>query len=240
MLARAARAGGSGLERSLAAEFIGTFALIFFGAGSIIVTSGLVGTPTVAVAFAHGLTIAIMVSVFGHISGGLFNPAVTVGFWVTRRLNTPAAIAYIAAQLLGALAGALVLLVFPDALRQATDGGTPVLGSGIGFMQGAVIEAVLTFFLVLAIFGTALDPRGPKLGGFAIGLAITVDILAAGRLTGASMNPARTFGPAVVNNVWDDHLVYWIGPIIGAVLAALLYHYLFMAQDEPQTAERAA
>jgi aquaporin Z len=219
------------LGRKLAAEFVGTFALIFMGAGSIIVGAGLIGA-----ALAHGLAIAIMVTAFGRLSGGHFNPSVTVAMWATRRIANIDAAAYIVAQLLGGTAGALALLAFPEALRDVAN-GVPAL-SGIEFEQGVFIEIILTFFLVTAIFGTAVDRHAPQVGGFGIGLTITMDILAGGRLTGAAMNPARAFGPALVNGAWDDQLVYWIGPIIGAVLAALLYHYVFL--DDEQRAEVAA
>jgi MIP family channel proteins len=225
---------GIDFTRRLVAEFIGTFALIFMGAGSIIVFGG-GEADIVAIALAHGLAIAILVSTLGHISGGVFNPALTVGLWATRRLDSASSIAYVGAQLLGAVAGAFALKLFPEVLGEAANWGTPLLGSETDFTQGVIIEVILTFFLMLAVFGTALDPRGPKLGGFAIGLVIAMDILAAGALTGAAMNPARTFGPALVNSIWDDHLVYWIGPIIGAVLAALVYHYVF-SEREPQPA----
>ncbi len=220
--------------RKLAAEFIGAFALIFVGAGAIIQTGG---GNLIAIAVAHGLAIALLVSSLGHISGGLFNPALTIGLWATRRLDTVTTVAYIIAQLLGAVVAALALvLLFPEALREAVALGTPLLGRGIDFAQGVILEAIATFFLMLAVFGTALDPRGPKLGGFGIGLIITMDILAIGTLTGAAMNPARTFGPALVGGEWADHLVYWIGPIIGAVVAALVYHYLF-AEGEPEASD---
>ena len=215
--------------RKLAAEFIGAFALIFIGAGAIIQTGG---GNLIAIAVAHGLAIALLVSSLGHISGGLFNPALTIGLWATRRLDTVSTVAYIIAQLLGAVVAALALvLLFPEALRDAVALGTPLLGRGIDFAQGVILEAIATFFLMLAVFGTALDPRGPKLGGFGIGLILTMDILAIGTLTGAAMNPARTFGPALVGGEWADHLVYWIGPIIGAVVAALVYHYLFAEEE---------
>ncbi|MYI82338.1 MAG: aquaporin [Chloroflexi bacterium] len=215
--------------RKLAAEFIGAFALIFIGAGAIIQTGG---QNLIVIAVAHGLAIALLVSSLGHISGGLFNPALTIGLWATRRLDTVTTVAYIIAQLLGAVVAALALvLLFPEALRDAVALGTPLLGRGIDFAQGVILEAIATFFLMLAVFGTALDPRGPKLGGFGIGLILTMDILAIGTLTGAAMNPARTFGPALVGGEWADHLVYWIGPIIGAVVAALVYHYLFAEEE---------
>ncbi len=215
--------------RKFAAEFIGAFALIFIGAGAIIQTGG---GNLIAIAVAHGLAIALLVSSLGHISGGFFNPALTIGLWATRRLDTVTTVAYIIAQLLGAVVAALALvLLFPEALRDAVALGTPLLGRGIDFAQGVILEAIATFFLMLAVFGTALDPRGPKLGGFGIGLILTMGILAIGTLTGAAMNPARTFGPALVGGEWADHLVYWIGPIIGAVFAALVYHYLFAEEE---------
>jgi MIP family channel proteins len=219
--------------RKLVAEAVGTFALIFMGAGAIIVTGG---ANLVAIALAHGLAIALSIAALGHISGGLFNPALTLGLWVTRRLNTMDTVTYIVAQLVGASVAALALvLLFPEVERDAQSLGTPVLNAGVTFAQGVGIELVLTVFLMLAVFGTAIDGRGPKLGGFGIGLVITMDIFAAGPLTGAAMNPARAFGPALLSGTWDDHLVYWIGPVIGAVLAALLYHYVFM-KDEEMTA----
>jgi MIP family channel proteins len=216
--------------RKLVAEFIGTFTLIFAGAGSIIVTGG---QNLVAIALAHGLAIGLMVSTLGHISGGLFNPSLTIGLWVTRRLDSMNTVAYIVAQLLGAIVAALALvLLFPEVERQAQNLGTPALNAGVTFVQGVGIEAVLTFFLMLAVFGTAIDGRGPKLGGLVIGLIITMDIFAGGPLTGAAMNPARAFGPALIDKSWSNHLVYWIGPIIGAVVAALVYHYVFMDGKE--------
>ena len=214
--------------RKLVAEFVGTFTLVFIGAGAIVM-----GASLVAVALAHGFAIAVMVSAFGHISGGLFNPALTLGLWVTRRLDHLDTVAYIIVQLLGAIVGAAALLVlYPDVLRDASDLGTPSLGPGIDTVQGIGIEGVLTFFLMLVVFGTMLDKRGPALGGIAIGLVLTMDVIAGGALTGAAMNPARALGPALVSGVWDGHLVYWVGPIVGAVLAALLYHYAFMEQEE--------
>src|SRR5688572_28984766 len=212
--------------RKLVAEFIGTYTFIFIGAGSIIATQG---TNLVAIALAHGIAFAVMIAAFGHLSGGQFNPAVTIGLWVTRRMNTPDTVAYIVTQLVGATFAAVCLLVlFPDQSRDLTALGTPLLGQGVSFAQGVGIEVILTFFLVAVVFGTAVDSRGSKLGGLFIGLVITMDIAAGGPLTGASMNPARTFGPALISGTWDDHLVYWIGPIIGAVLAALVYHYVVL------------
>lgn len=220
--------------RKLVAEAIGAFALIFMGAGSIIVTGG---ANLVAIGLAYGLAMALLVSTLGHVSGGFYNPALTIGLWVTRRLTTMDTIGYIVAQLVGASLAALALVAFfPEVERQAQNLGTPMLNPGITFAQGVGIEIVLTVFLMLAVFGTALDARGPKLGGLMIGLVLTMGFFAAGPLTGGAMNPARAFGPALVTWTWDDQLVYWIGPIVGAVLAALLYHYVFMNDEEMATA----
>ncbi len=218
--------------RKLLAEFIGTYALIFAGAGSIILFSSNTA-GIVVIALAHGLVIAVMVSSLGHISGGLFNPALTAGLWVTRRLDTMHAGAYVLAQIAGATVAAWSLLVlFPEVQLEAANLGVPALGAETTFAQGVGLEAVMTFFLMLVVFGTAIDGRGPKLGGIAIGLTITVDIFLGGPLTGAAMNPARALGPALVQLSWDDHLVYWIGPVIGAVVAALAYHYVFAPEEE--------
>ena len=185
------------------------------------------------IALAHGLAIAVMVSTLGHISGGLFNPALTVGLWVTRRLGTLTTVGFVLAQLAGAAVAAWALLVlFPEAQREAVNLGVPELGPATSFAQGVGLEAGMTLILMLVVFGTAIDGRGPKLGGFAIGLTITLDIFFGGPLTGAAMNPARAFGPALAQLSWDSHLVYWVGPVIGAVAGALIYHYLFMPEEE--------
>ena len=215
------------------AEFIGTFALILFGAGSIIVTQAMGGgiAGLIVVAFAHGITIGIMASALGAISGGHFNPAVTFGLMLGRVISPAQAIRYVIAQLAGAVAGALALayLFFPNAW-QAAQLGTPMLAGNISAFQGGLIEAILTGFLMLVIYGTAIDRRAPKMGGLFIGLTITLDILLSGPLTGAAMNPARTFGPAFVGwiagasyNPWAGHLVYWIGPLLGAAAAQKIY-----------------
>ena len=224
--------------RKLVAEVVGTFTLVFAGAGAIIATGG---QNLVAIGFAHGLSVALMVSALMGMSHALFNPALTVGLWVTRRMDTVTAIAYIIAQLAGAVLGALALLwLFPEVKREipGIELGTPLLNPGIDFVQGVGLELIMTAFLMLAVFGTLIDRRGPHIGGFGIGLVITMDVFLGGPMTGAAMNPARALGPALVNGLWDDHLVYWIGPMIGAVLAALLYHYVFAEREqlEPEAA----
>ena len=219
--------------RASAAAFLGTFALVFMGAGSIIMdahTGG--GIGVVGIALAHGMVLAIVVSATMNISGGHINPAVTIGLLLTGKTDAKTASYYIPAQLLGGIvAGFALNALYPAAAAAASGLGTPVLADGVGFGRGVVIEALLTFFLMFAIFGTAVDARAPKVGGFGIGLVLTFAILAAGPLTGASLNPARTLGPAIAAGVWQDHLVYWIGPIIGASLGAVGYTALFLRGD---------
>lgn len=219
----------SSVAKAFLAEAVGTLALIFLGAGSIIadqLSGGQVGL--VGIALAHGLAIATMVAAVGHVSGGHFNPAVTLAFLSTGRLPVGRAVWYIAAQLAGAVLGAwLLTLTFPAGAREAVGLGTPALAQGIRSGAGILIEAVLTFFLVFVIFGVAVDARGPRaVAPLAIGLVITMDILGGGVLTGAAMNPARAFGPALVAGRWPNHLVYWIGPAAGGVIAGWVYQWL--------------
>ncbi|GAC1514839.1 MAG: MIP/aquaporin family protein [Gemmatimonadaceae bacterium] len=222
------------LPRHFVAEFIGTFALTFLGGAAILGTKMSTGVGLLDVALAHGIALAIMVSAFMRISGH-FNPAVTVGFLVTGRLRPPLAALYIAGQLAGAIAAAMALRgLFPTEIAQAAQLGGQSIRLDITLTQALVLEAIATAVLVFTVFGTAVDPQGPRVGGLAIGLAVTVDILAIGPLTGASMNPARSFGPALVSGVYAGQVVYWMGPLIGAVLAALLYDRLFLrAYAEP-------
>lgn len=213
-------------RRALIVEFIGTFGLIFMGAGAIIVDSHVGGrVGIVGIALAHGLAIFLGVSFSAHISGGHLNPAVTAGFLVTRRIAPNVGLAYIAAQLLGGIIAAIALKVLtPSAAAARTGLGTPVPGQGVDPVQALIVEFILTFFLIFVIFATAVDPRGPKaIFPFCIGMTITMDILVGGPLTGGSMNPARSFGPALVSSIWIDHWVYWLGPILGGAFAAWLY-----------------
>jgi aquaporin TIP len=224
------------LRRSVA-EFIGAFTLTFIGAGAIAVAAGIHDPALIGVALAHGLAIAIMVSALGHISGGHFNPAITLGFLVTRRIEPLLAVAYWASQLAGAaLAALLVKLLLPRVATDAVNLGVPALGGGVSSGSGFLLEAIFTFFLVLVVFATAVDPRGTfkSIAGLAIGLTITIDILFGGPLTGAAMNPSRAFGPQLVGNHWANGWVWYVGPALGGVVAALLYEYLYLRPLAPE------
>lgn len=240
------------------AEALGTFALIFIGAGSVIalhhVGLGVGGDSAaffVGVALAHGLAIAVMITGLGHLSGGHFNPAVTIATLFTRKMHLELGVLYIVFQLLGALFGAFLLLTaFPTDWWEPVNLGTPGLlrgeaGAIIDPAKGVLIEAVLTFFLVLVIFGVGLDSRNQMkpVAGLAIGLTITMDILLGGPLTGAAMNPARAFAPALLSRTWTDQYVYWAGPILGAIIAGLVYDSAWLqarpAKSDSTTAESA-
>jgi aquaporin Z len=225
--------GSDQLQRGFA-EFVGTFTLIFVGAGSIIATQG--GNLT-AIALAHGLAIGVMASAVGHISGGHFNPAITFGFFVTRRIEPRLAALYWFAQLLGAVvAAALLAWLLPQSQTDAVNLGAPAIGNGIGAGAGVVIEGILTFFLVWVVFASAADPRGTfaSIAGLAIGFTITLDIFIGGPYTGAAMNPARAFGPELVQNFWSDAWVWYVGPLVGGALAALAYNWLYLQPVSPE------
>jgi MIP family channel proteins len=212
------------LVRNAVAEAIGVFALCFVGMLAIAnlgdVPGGLVG-----IAFAHGLAIAIMVAALGHVSGGHFNPAITIGLLVGRKIDALTATVHVVAQLVGGLLAAwLVALTFST---DVVTTGTPALGAGVGGGTGIVLEAVATFFLVFTVFGTAVDKRAPaSVYPFAIGLSITAGILAIGPYTGAALNPARWFGPALVGPGLADGLVWIVGPVLGGIVAALVHEYV--------------
>jgi aquaporin TIP len=229
------------------AEFVGTFTLVFIGAGAIL-TLGQALTfarfpgsvaplfTLVAIAFAHGLAIAVMVSAVGHISGGHFNPAVTLGFLITRRLAPVLALVYWILQFAAAAAAALLLRWIYDAITRNTyQLGAPALAPNISTWQGVAIEGILTFFLVWVVFATAADPGGTfkSIAGLAIGLTITLDILMGGPLTGAAMNPARAFGPELVQNDWTNAWVWYLGPFAGGAIAALAYEWLYLRPVRP-------
>lgn len=229
------------LPQKMLAEFIATFTLIFIGAGStcadqyIHATSG-GGVGLLGIAVAHGLALGIMVSAVGHISGGHVNPAVTIGFWVTKRISTFHAISYWISQLLGATVAAYsIKFIIPDSVWGAVHLGTPALAPDFTRGHGIALEAFTTFLLVFVVFATAADAKGAfsKIAGFAIGLTITMDILFAGPFTGAAMNPARAFGPALAAHDWANHGVYWVGPLLGGVVAGFLYDRIYLRDQPP-------
>lgn len=225
------------------AEFLGTFYLCFAGIATILSDAPPLnsGAGLVGIALAHGLALSIAVCVFGGISGAHINPAVTVGMFVTGRIRFTLAIGYIIAQLLGATAAAAVCgMIFSPYAVIATNLGTPLppdpMPSWITVETVLLVEFICTFLLVTSIFGVAVDKRGKavNIGGFAVGLTVAFDILAAGPITGASMNPARSFGPALISQNWTLHWCYWAAPMAGAIFAALLYHHILLkGADEP-------
>jgi aquaporin TIP len=221
--------------RHFVAEFVGTFALVFVGGGTIITSPLVQSQATVlSVALAHGLILALLVSATMSISGGHLNPAVTTGFLVTRRIDPMMAVIHWIAQFLGAIIAAYMLkALYPANVANLTLLGGQRISADTSLLQAIGLEAIATFFLVFVVFGTAVDKRGPKLGGMAIGLTIAADILAIGPLTGGSMNPARSFGPAVVTHVFEGQTAYWVGPILGGIVAALLYDRLFLRDEAP-------
>lgn len=218
------------------AELIATMLFVFIGAGAVVVTAAMTDgamTPArlLAVALAHGIAIMIMVSSTAKISGGHINPAVTIATMITRHLSIPKGIFYVAAQLLGAVIGALLIAsVVPGAIDGSL--GSHQLARNVSEGAGMWAEVIMTFVLVFVIFATAIDPRGfGNIAPIAIGLAVTVDILVGGPITGASMNPARSFGPALVSGSWNSHWVFWAGPIVGGALAGLVYSRFFMKSE---------
>jgi MIP family channel proteins len=227
------------MRRNFIAEFIGTFALVFVGGGAIMMAQHTSSTAgLLSVALAHGLILALMVSATMNVSGGHLNPAVTIGLLSARRITPNVAGIHIIAQLLGALAAAYALkFAMPSALFTATQGGGQSIAFDITMAQAIVLEAIATFFLMFVIYGTAVNSDAPKIGGLAIGLTIAADILAIGPLTGASMNPARSFGPAIASGVFAGQLVYWVGPIIGAIAAAMIWEFGILNRVKPVDAK---
>jgi MIP family channel proteins len=225
------------LGRAAVAEFVATFALVFVGVGAV-VTASAGNLDLVGVALAHGLVLMVMVSITGHISGGLVNPAVAFALWVAGKLSLQRTIALIVAQLLGAIVGAAaVRWIVGSAAFDTAASGAPVLGPTIDVGTGTVLEAILTFLLVFAVFGTAVDDRGPwlKTAGLTIGLVIAFEIMAFGPLTGAAMNPARWFGPALIGWQWANAIVWTVGPVAGGIIAAVVYTRVFLQGRAPAT-----
>jgi MIP family channel proteins len=217
----------TGHVRALLAEVAGTFLFIFVGAGAIIATGG---QNLVAIALANGLGLSVAISSFGGLSGAHFNPAVTIALAIAGKHPWPRVPTYWVAQAVGALiAGFALRYAFefdPSALSR-THIGTPGMGGGVTVAGAIVVEAILTLLLLWAVFGTAVSPLAPRIGGFGIGLMVAAGILGGGAITGAAMNPARWLGTAVPANFYDNWFVYFIGPLVGAAIAALSYRFVF-------------
>ena len=212
------------------AEFVGTFALIYIGVMVLVGGFGAAG-DLVAIAWAHGLAIACLVSATMSISGGQLNPAVTIGLLSVRKISPAQAGINIVAQLVGGLVGGYLAMASLGGAD--VTGGVPDLGAGVSMGQAILVEFVLTFLLMFVVMGTAVDHRfGARLGGLAIGFTVALDIMAGGPITGAAMNPARWVGAALPAMHFDNALVYFVGPILGAVAAALLYQHTLL--DEPR------
>ncbi len=209
----------------LIAEFFGTFTLIFIGVGAIAAdhaSGGALGLT--GIALAHGLAIAVMVSATAATSGGHLNPAVTCGALVAGKIRPGMALSYIVAQCLGAVFAAfMVKLSVPAVWLDSVAMGTPAVGADATVGQALVMEAVLTFFLMFVVYGTAVDARAPKVAGLFIGLTIVMGIMAGGPVSGGAINPARHIGPALMGGGMQNIWIYWVGPILGSVVAALLY-----------------
>ena len=224
--------------QKFAAEFIGTFFLVFIGTGAIaadVFSGGAVGLLGVALAF--GLAVSMMVAATAKISGGHINPAVTFGLFVTGNIGGKEAGTYILAQLLGATGASFVLsLISPNASVTASNLGVTLPASGVSAGTLVGFEIALTFMLVFVIFSVAFDPKSQFKGiaNFVIGLTVTSCALVGGTITGASLNPARSFGPALITGTWDYQWAYWIAPLIGGALAAFVYSKLFLSGKEEQ------
>ncbi len=218
--------------RAPVAELVGTALFVFFGAGSVVANAAGIPLGPVGIALAHGVGISVLITMFMTVSGGHLNPAVSLALWLAQKIDGRRFAFYVAAQLIGAIIGALLIKAFfASGVGRVTSLGTPQISGALSLFQAIAIEAVLTFFLVSAVFGTCVSPTAPRVGGFGIGLAIFTCALVCGSLTGAAMNPARAFGPALVSMDWHGQIVYWIGPGLGAAVAAALWRFLLLPRD---------
>ena len=223
----------SSLARRAVAEMIGTGFLIFFGCGAIIMSNydgakfGVFG-----VAIVHAFVLSLGISMTMGVSGGHLNPAVTIGLLTIKKISPGDAFIYVASQLVGALVAAvLVRAILPSNVGSVVAYGTPMLHSTVTVPQAIAIEAVITFVLMSGVMGTIVAANAPKIGGFGVGLTLIPSIMVAGILTGAAANPARAFGPAAISGNFTAQAVWWIGPILGAVVAALLWDKVLLKKD---------
>lgn len=211
--------------RNVVAEAVGTFALVFIG-----VLASTVGGSLTAAALAHGVTIMAFVAALGHVSGGHFNPAITLAMFLSKKIDIVSAVRYWAAQLIGGLVAALIVLLATD--QDIVAAGAPVITEGVNVFAAILVEAIATFFLVLVVYGTVVDQRAPlSIYPVAIGLTISAGIFAIGPITGGALNPARGFGPALVGGEWGGIAAWLVGPLLGGVLAWALYEYVIAPRE---------
>jgi MIP family channel proteins len=219
--------------RPLVAELIGTFFLVFCGVGAAVselYRSGTVGFLGIAVA--NGIALAIGITATMAASGGHLNPAVTIGMWSIGRIDAAKAAKYIVSQLAGGILAVLAIkMLYPEMAGQIAIYGAPRLATDVTATQGILIEAIMTFLLAFAVMGTMVDGRAPKIGGLGVGLIVVCDVLAGGQMTGAAMNPARAFAPMLVGNMWTGVAIYWVGPVLGAIVAMQIYERLIIQKD---------
>ncbi len=203
------------------AEFIGTFVLVFAGTGAVVVNAQTGALGNTGIAFVFGFVVAAMIYAIGHISGAHMNPAVTIAFWLGKKFDKKNALPYISSQILGAIFASLLIVAIlgTDAFAGAT------LPKDENFMQSFYLEIILTFFLMLVIVGST-SGNYQQFAGLAIGLTVGLDALFGGPISGASMNPARSFGPALISGNFSYHWIYWAAPILGAALAVLAYNII--------------
>ncbi len=223
----------STLARRATAEMLGTGFLVFFGCGAVIMSffdGAKYGIFGVAVIHAFILSLAITMTM--GISGGQLNPAVTLGLLSIKKIAPTEAFIYIASQLVGAIAAAMLVrtLIAPN-VGSVVGYGVPMLHSSVTFGQAIAIEAIITFLLMSGVMGTIVATGAPRMGGFGVGLTLIPSIMVAGVLTGAAANPARAFGPAVISGNFTAQAVWWIGPIVGAVVAAQLWDKVLLKKE---------
>lgn len=217
--------------RAPVAEYVGTLLFVLVGAGSAVANVNGAG-GSLGIALANGLGLALAVTIMMPVSGGHLNPAVSVALWIGKQIDGATLGRYVLAQLLGAITAALLIKgLFPTSMGKMSSLGTPQISGAVGFFEAIFLEALFTFFLVSAVYGTCVNPAKERVGGFAIGLVVVVCALGGGALTGAAMNPARAFGPALVSWDWHGQAVYWIGPLLGGAVAAALWRYLLLPRD---------
>lgn len=222
------------LPRALAAELLGTFIFVTIGAGSVVVTNaGFAPLGVLGVVAAHGLALAVVVASFGAVSGGHFNPAVTVSVWLGGRMRISDAFAYMGAQIAGAVAAGGILLAMLGRTADQLLLGTPGPRAGLGVGRAVLVEVVFTLFVVITHWALMVDERNRVAGGFGVGLIFFASMLIAAQVSGGALNPVRHFGPALVSGSFRSWWVYWVGPVTGGILAGLVYPTLFLDRRFP-------